>query len=209
MSTTAIILPKFSTDFSVGFYKQLVTGSKIGLDNLSMGIFFATVFFLMEGMVSNFNAKLLFLIGVFINTLLFYTVGYLCFKSEDKFSPTFPFVDGTRINFPLYMIAFAAAYWGTLNVTYYPSNTPMTLLFYAAMVFLYFLYVVFLNKVGVYTFALGSILFGMITGMGWARIIQSYVTVNPDFPSSSSGTSSSQIIDLTASKDVSCSAFRL
>jgi hypothetical protein len=106
------------------------------------------------------------------------------------------------------MLSFAASYWCTLNVSFYPSSTPITLLFYVAMVFLYFIYVIFLENVGVYTFALGSLFFGMITGMGWAQIIKTYISVAGS-DTDGQGTAEDQIIDISSSKDVKCTAFRL
>jgi hypothetical protein len=199
-------MEKLNNKFTVGFYENVIEGTKTSLDSLSFSVLVVIGIFLLDKSISNYTAKGYYILGFFVNIVLFYTVGYLCFSSE-KADGTLPFSKNISISFPLYMLTFTVSYWIMINSRLHPENTPVLVLYYVTVVFLYFLYIVFLVNASEYQYALGSMIFGLVVGLSWGSIIKN--SLSAETSTNTDTNLSDKIIDLTSSKDVTCTAFRL
>lgn len=204
------------SEFITQLYGPVLQSGKVSLDNFVMSLFLVVIFFVVDDMLGNMNAKIFFLLGFFINIVLFYTVAHLCFRKEKAVETQaaeggMPFAHLFTINFSIYLLSFSVAYWIFLNFQAAgtgTTNMPLLFIYYITVVISYLLYVVYLSKLCDIQYAIGSALFGILSGLGWASIIQSLIKPSvSSMPPTALG--SDKIIDLTSDPNVTCQAFRL
>ena len=150
---------------------ELVDFGKLGFGNLPYATVFVSILFMLDTAMSSSTAKLYFVCGYFVELLLFYAFGRVCFPPTSQIAAAAesgtqlymtgggtkrdtdvfnlmrelarPLQQYTDASFYNFSAGYVMGYWGTMNILLNTPNSSILIMYYLVFLLFTFLYSVF------------------------------------------------------------------
>lgn len=160
-----------SYHFGQAFLNELIEFGVSSFANVPYSAIFVTIVFMLDTVMRSSTAKLYFVCGYFIEMLLFYSFGRICFpaytdpsSSTNTYPPIMrggggrdndkqfynllrylarPLQRYTQASFFNFSAGYILGYWGNLNILLKTPNANITVFYYVVFVLFCFMYSVF------------------------------------------------------------------
>jgi hypothetical protein len=212
------------TNFMSEYFKNLLSSTTMLPSSLNV-IMFLTLF---DNGMGNTSMKGMFIVGMFLMTILFYPFTTILFpyKSEiteetltfiDQMSKLVPFNQTTSANYYLFILGFFVGYWVNMSFYQKEQNVYYLLMYYSVILMSLFIYVTFILSVHSWRSCFLSMLIGVMFGIVWSMVSSFFVNIeapsetkkNNDNKKYNRGVTCSGNPNGNSNDDMICQAFRI
>lgn len=213
------------TNFMSEYFKNLLSSTTMLPSSLNV-IMFLTLF---DTGMGNTSMKGMFIVGMFLMTILFYPFTTILFPFKenifeetqtflDSMSKLVPFNQTTSANYYLFILGFFVGYWVNMSFLQKADNVYYLLMYYSVVLMSLYIYMAFILNTHSWRSCFLSMLVGVMIGILWSMVSSFFIdfalppTENKkvnDQKKYNSGVTCSGNPNGTNEDDMICQAFRI